>query len=148
MPPSSPGRSTPVGRPKPKRRTHLSKRLAPSLRPIITEPTFDDSASIWATVLVPPPPSCASPTVRSATVISYGTSSVVPGSTSFSSSAPETVKALNVEPGSKLAWMARFWRAYSGAPSTLFASTRGQFASASTWPVRGSSTTAVAPTGV
>ena len=43
MPPSSPGRSTPVGLPKPNRRTHLSKCFAPSFSPIITEPTFDDS---------------------------------------------------------------------------------------------------------
>jgi hypothetical protein len=47
----------------------LSKRFAPSFSPIITEPTFDDSFRICATLLIPPPPSCASPTVRSATVI-------------------------------------------------------------------------------
>ena len=100
MPVCSPGRSTPVARPKPNLRTHLSNRSAPSFRPIITDPTLDDSFRICETVLIPPPPSCASPTVRSATVISGDTSSVVPGSTSPSDSAPATVKALNVEPGS------------------------------------------------
>ena len=79
----------------------MSKRFAPSFSPIITEPTFDDSLRICATLLMPPPPSCASPTVRSATWISGGTSSVVvSGSTSFSSIAPDTVNALKVEPGS------------------------------------------------
>ncbi len=137
-----------MGLPKPNRRTHLSKRFAPSFSPIITEPTFDDSFRICATLLTPPPPSCASPTVRSATVIVGVTEIVVPGCTRCSSIAPDTVIALKVEPGSKFAWMARFCRAYAGAPSMLLASTRGQFARARISPVRGSITTAVAPCGV
>ena len=42
MPLSSPGRSVPVGLPKPKRRTHWSNFLAPSRRPIVTAPTLED----------------------------------------------------------------------------------------------------------
>ena len=38
---------------------------------------MDDCARICATVFVPPPPSCASPTVRSATWISGGTAAEV-----------------------------------------------------------------------
>ena len=86
--------------PNPNRRTHLSNRFAPSFRPIITEPTFDDCARIVATSLTPPPPSCASPIVRSATWIRDGTDSSVSGLTSPSSIAPDTVIALKVEPGS------------------------------------------------
>ena len=46
MPRSSPGRSTPVGVPKPKRRTQLSKRSLPSRRPIVIAPTLLDWARI------------------------------------------------------------------------------------------------------
>ena len=53
-----------------------------------------------ATLKVPPPPSWASPTVRSATWISGGTDMVVSGVTRPSSIAPATVNALKVEPGS------------------------------------------------
>ena len=52
MPRSSPGRSMPVGLPKPKRRTHLSKRSAPSRWPIMTEPTLEDCSRIWRVVSV------------------------------------------------------------------------------------------------
>jgi hypothetical protein len=46
-----------------------------------------------------------------------------------------------------VALVARFWPAYAGAAHGLFASTRGQFASASTSLSRGSMTIAVAPFG-
>ncbi len=90
----------PVVRPKPNRRTHLSKRSLPSLSPIITEPTFEDWARISDTVSVSAPRAWASPIVRSATWIWGGRSSLVVGLISFSSSAPATVNALNVDPGS------------------------------------------------
>ena len=61
MPSSSPGSSIPVGRPNPKRRTQRSNLRAPSLRPIITEPTFEDWARMSATFSVTRPRSCASP---------------------------------------------------------------------------------------
>ena len=92
---------TPVGRPKPKRRTHLSKRFAPSVSPTITEPTFDDSLRICATLLMP-----AAAVVRLAhrpvgdLDLRRHRRAWSSGSTSFSSIAPETVNALKVEPGS------------------------------------------------
>ena len=89
-----------MGLPKPNRRTHLSKRSLPSFRPIITEPTFEDWARIWAVLSVIAPRPCASSIVRSATWIWGGRSNLVVGLISFSSSAPATVKALKVEPGS------------------------------------------------
>ena len=52
MPRSSPGRSMPVGLPKPKRRIQESKRSAPSRWPIMTEPTFEDCSRIWRVVSV------------------------------------------------------------------------------------------------
>ena len=100
MPDSSPGRSTPVGVPKPKRRTHWSKRLAPSRRPISAAPTFEDSARMPATSRVSQPRACASLISRSATCRIGGSVNGVVGVTLPSSSAPATVNALNVEPGS------------------------------------------------
>ena len=100
-----------------------------------------------ATVSVPPPPSWASPIVRSATWIVGPIVNCVRGVTMRSSIAPATVNALKVEPGSYVNPTARFTRAYSGASPILLASTRGQFAIASTSPLRGSITTAVAPRG-
>ena len=100
MPPASAGRPTSVGEPKPNPRTHLSKRMSPSFRPIITVPTFDERARMSATDRFPFPPSCASPTTRSATWISDGTSRRVSGLMMPSSSAPAIVKGLKVEPGS------------------------------------------------
>ena len=147
IPASSPGRSMPVGSENPKRRTQASNFAVPSFSPIVTVPTFDDWARMSATVSVPPPPSCASWIVRSATRIVGPIVNFVRGVTSLSSIAPATVNALKVEPGSYVKPTARFWRAYSGASSMLFASMRGQLAIASTSPLRGSITTAVAPRG-
>ena len=107
MPASSPGRSTPVGLPKPKRRTHWSKRRAPSVRPISAAPTLEDSARMPATARVSQPRSCASLISRSATWRTGGRLNVVDGVTLPSSSAPATVNALNVEPGSYVAPVAR-----------------------------------------
>ncbi len=53
-----------------------------------------------ATVRVPPPPACDSSITRSATWMVGPRVKVVSGVTSSSSSAPATVKALKVEPGS------------------------------------------------
>ena len=89
-----------MGLPKPNRRTHWSKRFGPSFWPIITEPTLEDCARISAVVSVTAPRSCASPIVRSATWICGGRSNSVVGLISLSSSAPATVNALKVEPGS------------------------------------------------
>ena len=66
----------------------------------MTVPTLEERARMSAVVSVPPPPSCASPISRSATWIVGGTWNCVSGSISPSSSAPATVKALNVDPGS------------------------------------------------
>jgi hypothetical protein len=71
----------------------------------------------------------------------------VSGRTTFSDSAPATVKDLKVEPGSYVNPIARLILAHPGASSTLLASMRGQFAIASTSPVWGSMTIAVAPFG-
>ena len=79
MPPSSPGRSMPVRRRNRSAAPTCRSASAPSFRPIITEPTFDERARMSATVKVPPPPSCASPMVRSATWIVGGTANVVSG---------------------------------------------------------------------
>ena len=67
MPGDSPGRSTPVGFPKPNARTHLSKRIGPSRWPIFTAPTFEDWARICFTWSVMSPRGSASLIVRSAT---------------------------------------------------------------------------------
>ena len=66
----------------------------------MTAPTFEDWARMSATVSVPPPPSCDSSITRSATWIVGPQVNVVRGVTTASSSAPATVKALKVEPGS------------------------------------------------
>ena len=100
MPVASPGRSTFVPLPKPKRRTQWSKRSGPSSMPIFTEPTFDDWARMSPTVSVTCPRGWDSLISRSATWSVGGRSNSDWGSISFSSSAPATVKALKVEPGS------------------------------------------------
>ena len=63
-------------------------------------PTLLDWARIWAVVSVTGPRACDSPMSRSATWICGGRSKGVSGVTVPSSSAPATVNALNVEPGS------------------------------------------------
>jgi hypothetical protein len=50
-PRSSPGRSTFVGEPKPKRRTQRSKRRAPIFRPTLIAPTLLDWARICEVVI-------------------------------------------------------------------------------------------------
>ncbi len=100
MPRSSPGRSTPVGLPKPNSRTQWSKRFSLSSRPILMAPTFEDCARIWEVVSASGPRTCDSPMVRSATWIVGGRSKTVSGVTLRSCSAPATVNALNVDPGS------------------------------------------------
>ena len=52
MPRSSPGRSMPVRRSKPNRRTQWSKRRAPSVAPIFTAPTFEDCSRMPRVVSV------------------------------------------------------------------------------------------------
>ena len=99
-PRSSPGRSTPVGRPKPKRRTQRSKLSLPMRWPIVIAPTLLDCARISPVVSVTVPRGCDSPMMRSATRIVGGSVNVVRGVTVPSSSAPATVNALKVEPGS------------------------------------------------
>jgi len=90
----------PVRRPKPKRRTQRSKRVAPRRWPILTVPTFEDCARISEVVRLTVPRSCASSITRSATWIDGGRLKMSCGETAPSSSAPATVKALNVDPGS------------------------------------------------
>ena len=91
----------PVGLPKPKRCTQRSNFRAPSLRPIITEPTFEDWARMSdtaqrhaaAVVRLPDHP------VRHADLrrqVERG----VGLDQALSWSAPDTVNALKVEPGS------------------------------------------------
>ena len=100
MPDSSPGRSTPVGLPKPKRRTHWSNRRAPMRRSISAAPTLEDSAMMPAVERVSQPRAWESVISRSATWSTGGRSNIVSGVTSPSSSAEATVNALKVEPGS------------------------------------------------
>ena len=90
----------PVGFPNPNRWTQRSKCRAPSLSPIITEPTFEDWARMSDTLSVTVPRSWASPITRSATWICGGSTKDVFGWISPSWIAPATVKALKVEPGS------------------------------------------------
>src|SRR5437773_5021564 len=81
---------------------------------------------------------------RSATWIEYGSVNVVRGVTRCSDNAPAIVTTLNTDPGSKkslTAWL-RWKRA--AAVGNLFASYDGASAIASTAPVFGSSTIAVA----
>ncbi len=99
-PDSSPGRSTPVGLPNPKRRTQASKGALPSRWPIVTAPTFEDCWRIPAVLSVTGPRGCDSPISRSATLIVGARLNCDSGVTLPSSSAPATVKALKVEPGS------------------------------------------------
>src|SRR5438105_7359684 len=48
----SPGKSMPVGRPKPKRWIQSFRRDSPSfVRAIVTAPTFDERCRIWDTVI-------------------------------------------------------------------------------------------------
>jgi hypothetical protein len=100
MPRSSPGMSTPVGRPKPKRRTQRSNAAPPSRCPIMIAPTLLDWPRMPAVDSVAHPRGCDSPISRSATVMVGGRLNSVSGVTLPSSSAPATVNALNVEPGS------------------------------------------------
>ncbi len=65
-----------------------------------TVPTFEDCARICEVVRSTVPRSCASSIVRSATVIVGGRWKMSSGETTPSCSAPATVNALNVEPGS------------------------------------------------
>ena len=81
MPLASPGRSTPVERPNPNARTHWSKRVAPTFRPMVTAPTLLEWARICAVVSVSWPRCSASPMVRSATWISGARSKVLCGVT-------------------------------------------------------------------
>ena len=99
-------------------------------------------------VSVSGPRSWASPIVRSATWIWGGRSNWVCGVILCSSSAPATVKALKVEPGSKAEPTARFSSAPLGAAARSLGSTRGQLAMARIAPLRGSITSAVAPLGL
>ena len=117
-----------MGLPKPNLRTQWSNRFGPSFWPIITDPTLEDWARICDVVSVTAPRSWASPMVRSATWICDGRFSSVSGVTLPSWSAPATVNALKVEPGSNAEPTARFW-------------------SPSLGPLRGSMTSAVAPLG-
>ena len=71
-PASSPGRSTPVGAPKPKRWTQSLKRAAPSILPILIAPTLLERARICAVVSVSSGCSVSSWIVRSATWIWSG----------------------------------------------------------------------------
>ena len=66
----------------------------------MTVPTLEDWARMSAVVSGPPPPPWDSPMTRSATWMVGGTANCVSGVISFSSSAPEIVKALKVDPGS------------------------------------------------
>ena len=100
MPRSSPGMSEPVGRPKPNFSTQPLKRSAPSFMPMVIAPTLLDWARISAVVSVTEPRSWDSPIVRSATWMVGARPNEVLGVTTLSSSAPATVKALKVEPGS------------------------------------------------
>ncbi len=101
MPGLSPGKSTPVGLPKPKRSIHeASSPAAELLRRSVIVPTFDDSERICRTVIRSVPRVCASWITRSATWIVGASVNDVVGETTLSSSAAAIVTILNVEPGS------------------------------------------------
>ena len=96
----SPGKSIPVGRPKPKRPIHDISRSLPSSRASVIAPTFEDLARICATDIVSVPRGSASWMTRSATWMEYGSVNLVRGVTIPVESAPPTVTSLNVDPGS------------------------------------------------
>ena len=74
--------------------------MAPSFSPIVTAPTLEEWARIWATLIVSVPRGSASEIVRLATRMLGGSVNEVSGVTTPSSSAAETVNALKVDPGS------------------------------------------------
>jgi hypothetical protein len=96
----SPGKSTPVLDPNPKRSIHAASSPAPSSCAIVIVPTFDDSERISRTVIRCAARSWASWITRSATWIVGCSQNDVVGLTMRSSSAAATVTILNVEPGS------------------------------------------------
>ena len=96
----SPGKPTPVARPKPKRLIQRDSRSLPSFSASVIAPTFDECERIFATLIVSVPRSSASWMTRSATAIDPGSTKLVCGVTSPSESVPATVTSLNVEPGS------------------------------------------------
>ena len=97
----SPGKSIPVGLPKPKREIHSCSRFCPSsFVAIVIAPTFDERWRICATVIRSVGRTSASWMTRSATRIEYGSMNDVCGVTRCSESAPAIVTILNTDPGS------------------------------------------------
>ena len=142
-PADSPGKSIPVGLPKPKRAIQRASRSGPSRSlAIVTVPTFDDSARIRATVSRSVGRGSCSWMTRSATWIDGGSVKAVRGETSPSESAAEIVTSLKVEPGSYMSVIARLRRRSAETLPKRFASKPGATAIASTAPVRGSRTIA------
>ena len=122
MPALSPGKSTPVRRPKPKRPIHRSSLSFLSISASVIAPTFDERERICATLICSVPRCSASWMTRSATWIEYGSVNVVPGCTMPSESAPATVTSLKVEPGSYVSTTARFAWSATGTLAKRFAS--------------------------
>ncbi len=102
MPGDSPGKSMPVGLPKPKRaiQPDMPTCVLATFCASVTVPMFDDCERIWATDMTLVGRHSCSRIRRSATMIEYGSVKRVVGVTSFSESAAATVTTLNVEPGS------------------------------------------------
>ncbi len=142
---ASPGASTPVRLPKPKRPIQPSTRSRPSICASVIVPTFEDCERICATVIRWVGRGSCSWMIRSATRIDDGSVNAVDGLTIPSESAAATVTTLNVEPGSYVSVTTRLRRLAADVVPNRFASYPGATAIASTAPVRGSSTTALPP---
>ena len=145
IPPDSPGKSTPVGLPKPKRPIQDATRSLPSSCASVIVPMFDDWKRICATLIVCVGRGSCSWMTRSATRMVGASRNFELGATSFSARAAATVTSLKVEPGSYVSVIARLRTRAARAVPNLFASKEGAFAMARIAPVRGSRTTAVAP---
>ena len=86
--------------PKPKRSTHDESCFEPSFCASVIAPTFEDCATMSATVIRTVGRGSCSWITRSATWIDVGSVNAECGVTSPSESAPATGISLNVEPGS------------------------------------------------
>ena len=123
---------------------HWASRAGPISRAIVIAPTFDDRARICETVIHSVGRGSASWITRSATRIEYGSLNFVCGVTIPIDSAAEIVTSLNVEPGSKVSVTLRFRCSGCETSGVSFASYPGACAIASTAPVLGSRTIALA----
>ena len=143
----SPGKSIPVGCPKPKRAIQRPSRCGPSSSASVIVPTFDECERIWATRhRLGRRAARRRGSTRSATwIVVRQRERRRSASTRPSESAPATVTSLNVEPGSYVSVTARLRCSRAGTVGEVVrVEARARPPSRGRRPSRGSSTTAVA----